>query len=71
MFQEEGQGLLLALDIGLDGLHLLVVQMAVAVAVAVVGDVERGDEVVADFALAVEPRCSGRCPSQDIPCAGR
>ena len=54
MFQEEGQGLLLALDIGLDGLHLLVVQMAVAVAVAVVGDVERGDEVVADFALAVE-----------------
>ena len=54
--QEEGEHLLLVLDIGLDGLHLLVVQMAVVVAVALVGDVERGDEVVAYLAIAVEQR---------------
>ena len=56
MFQEEGQRLLLTLNIGLDGMHLLVVQMAVMVAVAVLGDIERGNEVVAGLTLAVEQR---------------
>ena len=56
MFQQESQSLFLMLNIGLDGMHLLVVLMTVTVAVAVVGDVERGDEVVAGLALVVKQR---------------